>query len=173
MRVGLINGQIVDATNLPPELFDDIQACAHALSLNCRYNGNVLFHYSVAQHSVLLSEAVPPHLARAALIHDMSEWVFGDLIAPVKDALPIFGELEDVCLKQIFFHFGVPWECMAELKPYDKRIYIDETLVLNPRLRANYPVDQDPLGVEIEEWPAGSAKWAFLDRFEELFDVAA
>ena len=40
----------------------DIFDIAQALSMTCRYKGHTNEFYSVAEHSVLLAEKLPPHL---------------------------------------------------------------------------------------------------------------
>ena len=71
---------------------DDI---AHALSNICRFTGHVKHFYSVAQHSVIVANAIPdslgvPHtneLYLQALLHDAQEYLFSDLSRPLKRSL--------------------------------------------------------------------------------------
>ena len=73
----------------------DINDIAHALAMQCRYNGHSVGHLSVARHSLWVSEKLaepdwdmwPYHnrkLQLAGLLHDASEAYTGDLIRPLK-----------------------------------------------------------------------------------------
>lgn len=66
-----------DATGLP---ITDIALC---LASQPRWGGAARPWYSVAEHSVMASTLVPPHLAYAALMHDCEEFL-GDWPSPVK-----------------------------------------------------------------------------------------
>lgn len=75
---------------LPADLItiDDI---AHALSMQCRFNGHTRTFYSVAQHSLNCALAALEHhgvrdanALLAVLLHDAAEAYIGDIIRPYK-----------------------------------------------------------------------------------------
>lgn len=87
----------------------------HCLPEQCRFNGYTKQHYSVAQHSVLVSRlAAVDHedylpLLRAALIHDMVEAYTGDVVMPLKRRMPEFEHLEAQVDRVVWEAFGLPW----------------------------------------------------------------
>lgn len=173
MKLCLLGGRLVDPLDVPMDVFDDIDNVAHVLSQTNRYNGHTRFPYSVAQHSVLLSKMVPEKLQKAALIHDFSEFIFGDLIWPLKRRpnLAEFDELEAALQKKIFEHFNVDWSDMEEVSGYDRRICIDEMTQLNYRINTDYLPKGTSLGVKIDAWLPNLAKIELIARYKELFRI--
>src|ERR1051325_4550411 len=80
---------------------------AHALSLLCRFAGHVERFYSVAEHCVHLSYAVPPEDALAALLHDATEAYVVDVPRPLKRSLPEYQEIEFGVWAVIVERFGL------------------------------------------------------------------
>ena len=69
-----------------------IEDIAHALSLQCRFNGHCDTHYSVAEHSVdvankILDKTGDALLSMTGLLHDAAEAYTGDVISPLKKLL--------------------------------------------------------------------------------------
>lgn len=86
----------------------DINDIALSLSRICRFNGHVrVGHYSVAQHSVLVSRLLPPRLKLFGLMHDASEGYLGDIVSPLKRLFKEFYEpLEDGAMSAIAEQYG-------------------------------------------------------------------
>lgn len=104
---------------------------AHALSMICRYGGHTKVHYSVAQHSVLVSKWLEEQgesvlIQREGLMHDALEAYVNDMITPLKRYLPQFRELEDKVDAVIRRKFGLPIPVSPQVKHADMVILATE-----------------------------------------------
>ena len=61
-----------------------IEDIARPLAYQCRFVGNTIAYYSVAQHCVLASRLAPPGFEYDALMHDSEEAFTGDWPTPWK-----------------------------------------------------------------------------------------
>ena len=126
----MLSGRRLDLLN-PAPVDIEISDIAHGLSFVARWNGQTAgeFPYSVAEHSllvekilVLLNPRTNAELRLAALLHDAAEYVIGDLISPVKNALGgEYGELEDRLSAAIRLRFGMPMDLSDRQKRAIKR----------------------------------------------------
>lgn len=139
---------------------------AHHLSMQCRYAGAVSRFYSTAEHSVLLSHAVDPEHAMAALLHDGGEAYLPDMVRPTKRQFPAYTAAEERIREMIFVKYGLPPEMPGQVKAFDDRICADEKAALLPPIPWNH--NPEPLGVRILGCHPTDAKSAFLYRFAEL-----
>lgn len=121
------SGRYVNPLDLKPEDVD-IRDIAHHLSNICRYTGACPNHYSVAQHSVLVSDALPPELKLAGLLHDAAEYVFNDIASPVKrdPRMQWYRDLEHTAAEMIFRVYGVDPLFLPLTKPADDAIFRQE-----------------------------------------------
>ena len=126
----MLSGRRLDLLN-PAPVDIEISDIAHGLSFVARWNGQTVgeFPYSVAEHSLLvekilrlLNPRTNAELRLAALLHDAAEYVIGDLISPVKNALGgEYGELEDRLSAAIRLRFGMPMDLSDRQKRAIKR----------------------------------------------------
>ena len=146
---------------------------AHHLANTCRYGGASKYFYSVAEHSVLVSEFVPAAAARFALLHDAAEAYTGDLITPIKytPQMADFRRMDYYISLAIRDRFGVSWSAeVADAVDYtDSRIVIDESRELLEHPDEYVADGMEPLGAQILCMGPAMAKVSFLTRFYELF----
>lgn len=148
----------------------DILDIAHSLAMTCRFNGHSKCFYSVAQHSVLMAEKAPAHLALRALLHDAPEAYVGDLVRPIKsdESMAKFHEIEDLAERAICAHFNLPYPLVNdEIKDLDTRILLDERDQVMAPQPEDWGVAGEPLGVRITPWPPDIAKTQFIAAFNE------
>jgi hypothetical protein len=114
----------------------DIGDIAHALSMICRFGGHCKKFYTVAEHSVLISYAVPEEFALYGLLHDAAEAYMLDLPAPIKRFVPDYKFYENVLQHFIFQKFGLSWPVPQEVKAADARILWNEKEALMASVRS-------------------------------------
>lgn len=143
---------------------------AHALSFLCRYGGHVSRFYSVAEHCVLMSRAVPEEDALSALLHDATEAYVVDVPRPVKRYLDNYKDIENRVWGAISTRFGVSSVLPASVLAADNRILLSEKAALLPTSEGVWPGLEGlaPLDVTIRAWSPERAKIEYLDRLAEL-----
>lgn len=185
----MLSGRRLDL--LDPTPFDiEISDIAHGLSFVARWNGQTYgnWAYSVAEHSLLVEEIhrrqdpdCPPIWRLAALLHDASEYVIGDMISPVKAALGTeYGEMDARLTTAIHRRFGLPVQLpkavKAAIKDADRVSAWLEAVQIAGFSRAEadrlFPVPDDHLleGLEIMLRPPVETRNAFLERFSILIE---
>lgn len=150
----------------PEDVF--IEDIAHALSMMCRYNGHCRTFYSVAEHSVLVSRALPDDLALWGLLHDASEAYIADIVRPAKRFIAGYCEVEDRIMNAVCERFGLSPTMPAEVKRVDNAILADEQRCIMATPPAPWTLPEPALGINIVGLAPWDAKAAFLDRYTEL-----
>lgn len=146
----------------------DIVDVAHQLGMVCRYGGAVTRFYSVAEHCVLLSHAVPYRFAYPALMHDLAEAYIYDIVRPVKKSLPEYRTIEGRIEEVGAGHFRVVYPWPDEVIDADRRIVTDERQQLMTDTTTPWADAGEPLGIKVKGWTPEVAKVRFLQRFHEL-----
>lgn len=148
----------------------DIEDLAHALSNQPRFTGHTREFYSVAQHSVLVSNACPSEYALHGLLHDGSEAYLSDIARPVKKHPKLEGpymDIESKLTEAIFTRFGIyPVDLPEEVVDADNLLLRTEARDLMPLSFPVYP--GATLTEEIIPWTPGRAKREFIVKFIEL-----
>lgn len=142
---------------------------AHSLAFQCRYNGHTKYFYSVAEHCVLISYAVPEEDALWGLLHDAPEAYISDMIRPLKKKMPEFRELDEHIMTLICEKFGLPLEMPESIKEADNRIIENERLALLSEPPLPWTVLHGALpNVAIQAWTPEEAEIRYLARFQNL-----
>ncbi|EDW8118154.1 HD family hydrolase [Salmonella enterica subsp. enterica serovar Sundsvall] len=152
----------------------DIEDIANALSNICRFSGHLPEFYSVAQHSVLASQIVPPEFAFEALLHDAAEAYCQDIPSPLKALLPDYRRIEtrvDGLIREVF---GLPSELSPVVKYADLTMLATERRDLEIDDGSVWPcLDGIPTSDMIQIVPLrpGQSFGLFMNRFNELVEA--
>lgn len=163
------SGQQIALLDPKPEMIH-IEDIAHALSNICRFGGHTFLHYSVAQHSWAVSQIVPEQDALCGLLHDATEAYIGDMVSPLKHAIPKFKEVEQRLWEVICEKFGLDNTMPASVKTADlimlktERDFYIPPSVPWPCLEGVSATKE----VDITPWSHKEAYERFMERFCEL-----
>jgi hypothetical protein len=146
-----------------------IEDVAHGLSNICRYAGQCRKFYSVAEHSLLVSEVAEGYEFEA-LLHDAAEAFLGDITRPLKQMLPEFKRIEMDVERAILDRFGVAGPIPSQVKQADLRVLAAEQRQIMPEGTDGWVRGQkvDPAPVIVRYLSPEDAKKTYLDRFEAL-----
>jgi 5'-deoxynucleotidase YfbR-like HD superfamily hydrolase len=186
----MLSGRRLDLLD-PTPLDIEIEDIAHGLAFVARWNGQTIgdYAYSVAEHSLLVEQIyslIQPkaHVKwqLAAVLHDAPEYVIGDMISPVKNAVgPDYGALDARLTAAVHLRFGVPVTLPVSIKAQIKRADKASAWLEAVRIAGFGETEANKLfgvpkvagvtGRELHLRPPVEVKAAFLERFEMLRDL--
>lgn len=143
---------------------------ANALALNCRFNGHITRHYSVAEHSVLVSKLVEPENALYGLLHDYAEAFISDIPRPFKGTITGHIEFEREVMSNVCELYGLPLDVPEDVAYIDTHICAVEATVLAkvvPDWVKHYNLSIC-LPHEVKGLDHIPARNLFMNRFNEL-----
>lgn len=185
----MLSGRRLDLLD-PSPLDVEIEDIAHGLARVARWNGQTVGEhaFSVAQHSVVVEEIVAhiqpnvePRWRLAALLHDASEYVIGDMISPFKAALGVnYKDFEERLENAIHVRFGLPARTPAPIKSLIKQAdracaFFEATQLAGFTHEESLAFfDAPPAGysLTIEPQPPAAAQLRYIERFHLLSEAA-
>jgi uncharacterized protein len=157
-----------------------IEDIAHALSNTCRYTGHCNKFYSVAEHSVHVSNLLAGTAYElAGLLHDAAESYLPDVASPIKQFLPDYNALEEKLISAIFKKFNLEYPFHPAVKHCDLVMLSTEAHWLIPSRGDSWDLwdyrKRPPVaaGIKPSCVEPKVAKTLFLDRFYELTHTLA
>jgi 5'-deoxynucleotidase YfbR-like HD superfamily hydrolase len=185
----MLSGRRLDLLD-PSPMDIEIEDIAHGLARVARWNGQTIggHAFSVAQHSVVVEEIcahiqpdLEPKWRLAALLHDASEYVIGDMISPFKAALGLdYKKFEERLETAIHIRFGIPAKTPLAVKKLIKRAdracaFFEATQLagFNHREALEF-FDAPPAGYDlvIEPLSAAQAQSRYIQRYHVLSEAA-
>src|ERR1035441_7040204 len=143
---------------------------AHALAHQCRFGGHASKFYSVAEHSIYVSQLCLPEHALWGLLHDASEAYLIDLPRPLKQ-LPEFAayrEAERRLQRAVAARFGIPPDQPASVTAADDTMLWIEAQSLLGSMAVEVIRDTRPPFEITDSLLPVEAERLFLARFKEL-----
>jgi 5'-deoxynucleotidase YfbR-like HD superfamily hydrolase len=185
----MLSGRRLDLLD-PSPMDIEIEDIAHGLARVARWNGQTIGEhaFSVAQHSVVVEEIVAhiqpdvaPKWRLAALLHDASEYVIGDMISPFKAALGVdYRTFEERLEGAIHTRFGLPAKTPPLIKKLIKQAdracaFFEATQLAGFEHEESIAFfDAPPPGYRlvIDPLPPAQAQERYLQRYHLLSEAA-
>lgn len=185
----MLSGRRLDLLD-PSPLDIEIEDIAHGLARVARWNGQTTgdHAFSVAQHSLVVEEIclhlrpdLDPRWRLAALLHDASEYVIGDMISPFKAALGYdYKAIEHRLEQAIHIRFGLPARTPADIrkliKTADRACAFFEAVQLAGFGReesvALFGAPPPGYVLEIDPLAPSPAQALYVERFQILSEAA-
>jgi uncharacterized protein len=163
------SGRTVDL-NAPDFSRFDIEDIARPLAYQCRFVGNTIAYYSVAQHCLSASRLAPPGFEYEALMHDCEEAFTGDWPTPWKVRIGREAIRKAVAPLKIALakRFDFPYPESRAVKIADQRALATELRDLCAPHRINWRDLPPPAPDPIIPLGPDAALEAFLARYREL-----
>jgi hypothetical protein len=179
-KPGVIGASIITRTGRYFDFLDPQPDMIHAVDLawgqgmTCRFGGQSLEFYSVAQHARSVSYLVPEEHAFAGLMHDAAEAYIGDMVGPLKQLCPDFKDIEKRVEAAIFAKYGIPLPMDPCIKHADLRMLRTEQRDLTAGAGRNWNGldDWPPLEERIIPWAPDVAAQMWLHRFIEFHGMS-
>lgn len=183
--IGVYGGKKFWPLDPRPEDVDMI-GVAHALSQVCRFNGHTKFHWSIAQHSLLVEKILSEYMGQhdnyrirlIGLLHDASEAYISDLLRPFKKDVVGYKEIEEAVEDSILEYCGLTNITEKEhemVKQADNSALILEALTLmNPgedwSMMGFWNDKLEPYKQEIKKEDTSYIKYKFTTKCGNLMD---
>jgi len=154
----------------------NIEDISQGLSNLCRYAGQSNQFYSVAQHSVFVSDILrvrghEPEIQFLGLMHDSPEAYIVDLPTPIKMAMPYYQQTESGVWSCIVEKFGIKAdeEAMKVMAEADNDAFCTEAVnfMKVPPHWSDRP-NWNPIGITMKGMEPVAAKIHFMERFKYL-----
>lgn len=140
------SGKIIDYLNTDPKqiINEDI---GMGLMNMCRWNGQVSQNFSILKHSFLVAKLAPKELYNAGLLHDVPEYILGDVATPLKNILgEVYLSMERNIQRIIGKKYGVTQAEFEAVAQYDMlALRIEEHYLRNPYVLG---INPQPYGIE-------------------------
>lgn len=151
----------------------NIHDIADTLAKVCRFGGRSQRFLSVAQHSVIVSQAVGADrdLQLRALMHDAAEAYVCDVPSPIKRLIPQWDAIECRVHCCIAAAFGYSPDIPPEINLADKRALATERRDNQAPQQFKWRETEgiEPFPFKISPWTIERAKVEFLSRFATLY----
>lgn len=150
-----------------------IEDIAHALANICRYGGHTVRFYSVAEHSIMVSQFCETY-PLDGLLHDAAEAYIGDMIKPIKMFLSeindtLFRGIEDDIYAVIAEKFGLQIPIPKEVKDIDFRaLGTEREEAMSNHLNHKWYHIGEPLPAKIFFYNPELSEQMFLARYYDL-----
>ncbi|WP_109121564.1 transcriptional regulator [Azospirillum sp. TSO22-1] len=163
------SGRVVDLEKPDFSRFE-IEDVARPLAFQCRFVGNTIRFFSVAQHCLLASHLCPPEYAYDALMHDSEEAFTGDWPTPWKARIGREAIRQAIAPIKVGLaqRFGFRYPEPKPVKVADQRALATELRDLCAPHRVNWKDLPPPAPDPIVPLGPEEAMAAFLARYREL-----